>query len=43
MELSKLSKELDEGSLSKGVGDAGVEGEGWVVLGEDFHPAGLIE
>lgn len=37
----ELAEELDERALSEGVGDLGVEGEGWVVLGEIADPCSL--
>lgn len=38
MERGELSKERDESSFSEAVGHAGVEGECWEVLGEEFDP-----
>lgn len=39
--LSKLSQELYEGSFSKGIRKAGMEGQGWVFVGEDGNPTFL--
>jgi len=43
VENGELSKELDEGSLSEGVVDGGVEGEGRSELGEVLDPSSLVE
>ena len=43
MENGELSKKLDEGSLSEGVVDGGVEGEGRSELGEVLDPSSLNE
>lgn len=41
VEGGELTKELDEGTLSKGVVDVGVEGECRVILREMTNPSGL--
>lgn len=40
--LAKLPEQLDEGALTKRVGEAGVEGQSGIVLGQNSHPAFLI-
>lgn len=40
--LAKLSEQLDEGTFTKGVGEAGVESQRGVFLGEHSHPALLL-
>ena len=36
--LAKLPEQLDEGALTKRVGEAGVEGQSGVLLGQNGHP-----
>ena len=41
VEGGELAEKLDEGALSKRVGDLSVESESWVVLGQVTNPCGL--
>lgn len=40
--LAKLPEQLDEGALTKRVGEAGVEGQSGIILGQNSHPTFLI-
>ena len=42
-ESGELTEKLDEGSLSEGVIDGGMEGDGGVGLGENLDPASLFK
>lgn len=42
MEGGELAEEGYEGAFAEGVGEAGVEGEGGMFLGEGFDPFRLI-
>jgi hypothetical protein len=36
--IFKLAQQVDQGPFAKRVGDAGVEGHGWIFLGQDRNP-----
>lgn len=40
--FAKLPEQLDEGAFTKGVGKAGMEGQGGIFLGQDGHPTFLM-
>lgn len=41
--LAKLPEELDEGAFTERVGEAGVKSQSGVLLGQQRHPAFLIQ